>query len=246
MLHRIWHRSTSSCTADESWTKYIVLNRSGSANELETSSRNFNPVAVFNEIKLQSNLSQLETRIRLVLQLADVRILAFGTLTKPRTNLTVNPNARIFLNPPGIMPDSQTSPYYPIPRPFTVVDDHGIYPLSATTMPAFLLNNYHNPSKAYTRLSHPQPSSTHHNYPLLTPGGHDLRWAGLEEIEEHGLHWVGGLMIIAQLLGPSRDFENGVFGGHQYASFDWNDLLAISPWMDEFVTQKIDGPGLGH
>ena len=52
--------------------------------------------------------------------------------------------------------------------------------------------------------------------------------------------------IIAQLLGPSRDFENAAFGGHQYASFDWNDLLAISPWMEEFITQKIDGPGLGH
>lgn len=39
------------CTTDESWTKYIVLNRNGSANELQSSSRSFNPMTIFNEIK---------------------------------------------------------------------------------------------------------------------------------------------------------------------------------------------------
>lgn len=64
------------------------------------------------------------------------------------------------------------------------------------------------------------------------------------ECAPHGL--VISSRIIAQLLGPSRDPENAAFGGHQYASFDWDDLLAIAPWMEEFITKKIEGPGLGH
>lgn len=68
MLHRVSHRSQTSCTADEAWTKlvaifiiavnpktdsirYIVLNRNGSANELEITSRSFNPLVLFNEMK---------------------------------------------------------------------------------------------------------------------------------------------------------------------------------------------------
>lgn len=31
--------------------RYIVLNRNGSANELEASSRSFNPLAIFNDMK---------------------------------------------------------------------------------------------------------------------------------------------------------------------------------------------------
>lgn len=31
--------------------RYIVLNRNGSASELEVSSRSFNPFAIFNEMK---------------------------------------------------------------------------------------------------------------------------------------------------------------------------------------------------
>jgi hypothetical protein len=64
--------------------RYIVINRNGSANELEGTSRNFNPLAIFNDMKyadhcsfsfihpfssddahrLQSNLAHLETHIR--------------------------------------------------------------------------------------------------------------------------------------------------------------------------------------
>jgi hypothetical protein len=64
--------------------RYIVINKNGSANELEGSSRNFNPLAVFNDMKyaeqcflsfiysfssndvhrLQNNLAHLETHIR--------------------------------------------------------------------------------------------------------------------------------------------------------------------------------------
>lgn len=71
-----------------------------------------------------------------------------------------------------------------------------------------VLNSLYNLSEEYTRLSYPQPAFTHRNYPLFTPGSHDLRWAGLEEIEENGLHWVGGLMFViynACVIWPSHE-----------------------------------------
>ncbi|KDR83975.1 hypothetical protein GALMADRAFT_55191 [Galerina marginata CBS 339.88] len=247
VLHRVWHRSVTSCTTDEAWTKYIVLNRTGSANELEMSSRNYNPISIFNEMKLQSNLPHLETRIRLVLDLADVRILAFGTLAKPRSDFNVNPNAHLFLNPPGIAPDRPANVLSKLAsknNSSSLVDDHGVYPMSTSTVPPILFKEYRNPSRTYRRLTHPQPASTHINYPQFTLGGGDLRWLGLEEIEESGLHWVGGLMITAQLLG--HDSQSLIHGRHQYASFGWKDLWAIAPWMEEVITKRIDGAGLGH
>jgi hypothetical protein len=68
MLYRVWHRSWTNCTTDEAWTKsvfsrnmkdispsdayrYIVLNRNGSANLLEVSSRGYDPVMLFNQMK---------------------------------------------------------------------------------------------------------------------------------------------------------------------------------------------------
>ena len=70
VLYRVWHRTHSSCTADEAWTKlvtdtfcvyclirhsslrrYLVLNRNGTASQIECTSRSFNPVAMFNELK---------------------------------------------------------------------------------------------------------------------------------------------------------------------------------------------------
>lgn len=49
---------------------------------------------------------------------------------------------------------------------------------------------------AYTRLIHPQPSQTHRHYPFFTQGGGDLRWIGADKIEDNGLHWVGGMMLV--------------------------------------------------
>lgn len=39
---------------------------------------------------------------QLVVELADVRIIAFGVLNKPRGSTTVNSNARLFLHPSGV------------------------------------------------------------------------------------------------------------------------------------------------
>ncbi|KAE9409971.1 hypothetical protein BT96DRAFT_462336 [Gymnopus androsaceus JB14] len=247
VLHRVYHRSRTSCTSEESWTKYIVLNRNGTANELEAASRGFNPLSIFNEMKLQSNLMHLETRIRLVVQLADVRILAFGTLDRPRSTLTVNPNAHTFLHPPGI-DDLQSL------RSNRVVTDHGVYPLGPDSAD---YPGVSPPSIDFSRLTHPLPAPSHRNYPWYTPGGGDKRWLGSGEDEEEGLKWVGGLMIIAQILTPKtheiggdwlplQDLDLVVGAGRsQYASLTWNDLWAIAPWMEERIANKIDGPGLG-
>ncbi|KAG5648872.1 hypothetical protein DXG03_000221 [Asterophora parasitica] len=201
LLHRVAHRRETCCTADESWTKYIVLNRNGSANELEITSRNFNPLVLFSEMKLQNNLSHLETRIRLVVEFADVRILAFGTLNRLRTH---------------------------VPSPET-----------------------------YHRLTHPLPARSHAEYPYYTSGGGDKRWLGEGEVEEEGLRWVGGLMLIAQIVGPHTHELSGDWlplqdldlvagpGRNQYASFTWEDLWAIAPWMEDRITKNIQGQGLG-
>ena len=39
---------------------------------------------------------------QLVVELTDVRIIAFGVLNKPRGSTTANTNARLLLHPPGI------------------------------------------------------------------------------------------------------------------------------------------------
>ncbi|KAG6817860.1 hypothetical protein H0H87_001692 [Tephrocybe sp. NHM501043] len=255
LLHRISHRNETICTIDESWTKYVVLNRNGSANELENASRHFNPAAIFNEMKLQSNLTHLETRIRLVIDFMDVRILAFGTLNRPRSNLTFNPNAHILLHPPGVGPGclDEASQRHSVFSLSSIVEDHGVYPMQSMSMPAY---TYISTPETYTHPIHPLPALSHANYPYYTPGGGDKRWLGKGEVEEEGLRWVGSLMIIAQLVGPRTqdlsgdwpplqdvDLVNG-FGRSQYASFTFEDLWAIAPWMKERITKTIDGPGL--
>ncbi|KAI0303953.1 hypothetical protein BC826DRAFT_980589 [Russula brevipes] len=238
LLYRVWHRSMITCTADESWTKYVVLNKNGSANELEASSRNFNPLSLFNDMKLQSNLAHLETHIRLVVQLADVRILALGVLNNPRGAFTINRNARAFLHPPGteIAPDPASG--------------------GGSSGSAASGSNARNRHQ-YERLTHPLPALSHAAYPFYTPGGGDKRWLMSGTLEEEGQQWVGGLMLTAQITnaqtslpwgdGPFlQDLDLVVgFGRSQYASFTWADLDCIAPWMKDLVTKRIDGPGLG-
>ncbi|KAF8639687.1 hypothetical protein AX17_000951 [Amanita inopinata Kibby_2008] len=229
-LYRIWHRSVTSCTTDEAWTKYIVLNRNGSANELEGSSRNFSPHVIFNEMK------------QVILELADVRILAFGTLSK-RTLLNYNPNAHALLHPPGI--EKENKPLYsPQLQPKNLIDDHGVYPMQLQASPP--LNHARSPL-SYTFLHYPSPAPLHMNYPFYTPGGGDRRWIGSGELEEDGLQWIGRMLVVAQVLGPSdHAAAAGVeHGRQQYASFTWSDLWAVAPWLEERITKKINGPGLG-
>ncbi|KAH8094859.1 hypothetical protein BXZ70DRAFT_340943 [Cristinia sonorae] len=249
ILGRVHHRSHSSCTADEAWTKYIMLNRNGSANEMEANSRNFNPMVLFNEYKLQNNLNHLETHIRLVVAFADVRILAFGVLNEPRSAFTVNRNARTFLHPPGVQKSSKAD-----------ADDwRSIHSTSSNEdqpMPESQPPVIGDINQVYSRLTYPIPASSHANYPFYTPSGIDKRWFGTGESEEGGRQWVGGMMLTAQLVGPQTnehaidgppfqdmDLVAGA-GRSQYASFTWADLSAIAPWLE--LTKRIDGDGLGH
>ncbi|KAL1946489.1 hypothetical protein VTO73DRAFT_14593 [Trametes versicolor] len=252
MLHRLYHRSHSSCTADEAWTHYIVLNRNGSANLLNGSSRNYNPLTMFHEIKLQNNLAHLMTHARLVVEFKDVRIIALGVLMKPRSTFSVNPNARLFLHPPGITKgedeDAQSS---------EAVSDGSDESFQSTLEPPVpVRNTYGNPKDLYRQLTHPLPSEAHARYPFYTPGGEDKRWLGTDELEEGGRQWVGPMLITAQIIGPQtkehiadvpplQDLDLMVGSGrNQYASMAWTDLTAIAPWLE--LANAITGPGLGH
>ncbi|KAG2156301.1 hypothetical protein DEU56DRAFT_723385 [Suillus clintonianus] len=129
MLYRVWHRTYTACTTDEAWTKYVVFNRNGSVNELESSSRGFSPMAIFAEMQFQSNLSHLSPTIRVVATFADVRVIAIGVLHMPRSSLTVNYNARALLHPPGIEATSTaTRPYNKLTHPLPA-ESHRNYPL---------------------------------------------------------------------------------------------------------------------
>ncbi|KAI0772131.1 hypothetical protein BD413DRAFT_53755 [Trametes elegans] len=252
ILHRVWHRSHSSCTAEEAWTHYIVLNRNGSANLHDASSRNYNPLTTFHEIKLQNNLAHLMTHARLVVEFKDVRIIALGVLSKPRSNFSINHNARLFLHPPGITKGAEEEP----PSSGNVSDGSVESFQSALEAPVPVRNVLGNPRDLYRELVHPLPSRSHARYPFYTPGGEDKRWLGTDELEEGGRQWIGPMLVTAQLIGPQtketvgddpplQDLDLLVGAGRsQYASLSWADLTAIAPWVE--FTQLITGPGLGH
>ncbi|KAK7061946.1 hypothetical protein R3P38DRAFT_2493671 [Favolaschia claudopus] len=219
LLYQTWHRSSTSCTTNEAWTKYIVLNRNGTANLLEASSRGFSPTLIFDDIRLQQNMLHLEMRARVVVQFADIRVVALGTLNLPRSSLTVNSNAKALLAPSCIRTDDAEMPLW-----------------------------------EYSYLNHPLPAQTHIEYPFNTPGGADDRRALQEEAESEGLEWVGGLMLVTQIIAQevnaaplqSEQPQHEILGGRQqYASFAWEDLWAVAPWLEEKITKQIDGPGLG-
>ncbi|KAI0033750.1 hypothetical protein K488DRAFT_47005 [Vararia minispora EC-137] len=219
-LTRVWHRSQTSCTAEEAWTKYITLNKNGSANELEVSSRSFNPLNIFNDMKIQSNLAHLETHVRLVVVFADVRILAFGVLNKPRGTFTINKNARYFLHPPGIERDASAHEFERLSSP----------------LPALSHRNY----PFYT------PGGEDKRW--LGDGAveeNGRQWVGpmmltAQIIGPHTrTHFMDGPAF------QDLDLTSGP-GRGQYASFTWTDLDVIAPWMKELITKRVDGLGLGN
>jgi len=76
-----------------------------------------------------------------VLDLQDLRILALGTLDRPRTNFPVNPNAHLFLNPPGVyanpVESNTISNSRSLQKPSNSLGDFGVYPMSATAIPSY-------------------------------------------------------------------------------------------------------------
>lgn len=141
--------------------------------------------------------------------MADVRIIALGVLNKPKSTLTINTNAHVFLHPPGINLDGkciQPSSWN------NTINDHGVYPIGTESayretdtiwVISLILYSvpltFTLPSNTYARMTHPLPAVSHANYPWYTHGGGDKRWIDCDE-EEDGFHWVGGLMSVARRL----------------------------------------------
>lgn len=69
------------------------------------------------------------------MELTDVRIFALGTLARPRSDLNVNPNAHLFLHPPGIDGGGHSNRFTKLAsmRRHRPVIDHGAYPMSTST-----------------------------------------------------------------------------------------------------------------
>ncbi|CCM00657.1 uncharacterized protein FIBRA_02695 [Fibroporia radiculosa] len=249
VLFRVWHRINTSCTADEAWTKYLVLNRNGTANQLDSVSRNYSPITIFEQLRIQSDLMHLPPSVRVLVEFADVRILAFGVLSKPKTIFGVNPNARQLLHPPGV-------------ENFQVVDhpDIEIASQSSESASDISIERLY-PSRRvglndiYQRLTHPLPVLAFENYPFYTPGGADKRWSRSSALDQGEMQWVGPMLITAQLVGvhtkelfispPQQDGDlvEGP-GRSQFASATFADLVAIAPWLEP--TKWIEGAGLGH
>lgn len=144
---------------------------------------------------------------KLVVEFADIRILAFGVLNRPRSSLSVNANASTFLYPPGLQPaDTRTL------RQVAHPDDNGesearsgilhLEDADAETRKLFnvcldLSDRCRKPApprhSLYDRMTHPIPAPSHALYPWFTPGGGDRRWI-TDDFEEEGMQWVGGLM----------------------------------------------------
>lgn len=153
-----------------------------------------------------------------VVEFADFRILALGTMTIARSPASINVNAHLLLNPPGMEPpglgDSPVAPFYSPISWQRHIDDHGVYPVATTSdvspsESAFVertaiilvavsvsqVLQLPFSSFTYSRLTHPFPAAIHSNYPFHTPGGADARWLNQGEIRE-GSRWVGGFLCV--------------------------------------------------
>ncbi|CAE7195135.1 unnamed protein product [Rhizoctonia solani] len=101
ILEQVNHRLTSNCTSLESWTSYVVILRSGTAATCTAYSRTFSASVIMNDLKRQANLMEYETQARVIVQLADVRIVMLGILRKP-PYYAINTHARELIHPPGV------------------------------------------------------------------------------------------------------------------------------------------------
>jgi len=190
---------------------------------------------------------QFETCIRVVVQFADVRIIALGVRNTPKTAFSVNDNAWHLFHPPKVRLPNEVEGV-PTEDSDTIEDEVEdpvrSVPGADPEVPG--------------RLCYPTPTLGHRNYPRYTSGGFDRRWVDEFELGWSDVKWVGNMMLVAQLVGPhtmepwsrspqlqDSDLVVGP-GRNQYASFCWEDLSAIAPWLDEWIIKKLEGVGLGH
>ncbi|KAG8966550.1 hypothetical protein FRC05_002623 [Tulasnella sp. 425] len=94
----------------------LVSCRHGHLNVTAAYSRNYEAFAVFKELKVQSDLAHQPTQVRVVLELADIRILALGTLHHPKS-FYANKYAKMLLHPLGIKKPFPSSSDINLPEP---------------------------------------------------------------------------------------------------------------------------------
>ncbi|QRV78576.1 F-box-like protein [Ceratobasidium sp. AG-Ba] len=109
-LEQVHHRLTSNCTSTESWINYVVILRSGIAATCTAYARTFSALVIMNDLKRQANLLDYETQARVILRLADIRVVMLGVLRKP-PYFAINKHARELLHPQGVEKwDEETRP----------------------------------------------------------------------------------------------------------------------------------------
>ena len=191
---------------------------------------------------------------QLVVEFADVRILAFGVLNAPRSPLTVNRNARRLLQPPGVYPS--TTDAASIRSGDTASTANTRCGLSIPSKSSIGLNLIPF-TAAMEPMSYPHPMPSHTKYPLFTPGGKDKRWLSDVSEDGSGRQWVGGMLLCAQLCSAETRTHFGELpllqdldlvvgpGRSRFTSFLWEDFDAIAPWLSGHIGKRINGQGLG-
>jgi hypothetical protein len=201
-------------------------------------------------LRLASNLTVHPTTVRVLVEFRDVRVLAFGVLNNPSTSFYRNHNAHVLMCPPGIALPKENLTQQGLALSYQQPD---------ISVPLILVRKF--PLEIQSSLPvlvHPAPAAPFACYPYPTPGSmEDLRFDN--NLSEIGRGWVGPVLLVAQLIGPVTKHpltfvEGPPFDGAelvlgsgrgQYASFDWEDLMTIAPWMREAIPRVIGGPGLG-
>ncbi|KAG9017966.1 hypothetical protein FRB90_012852 [Tulasnella sp. 427] len=110
LLWNVWHRLNTNCTTTQAWCTQ------GHLNVTAAYSRSYEPFAVFEELKAQSDLGHLPTQVRVLLELADIRILALGALHHPKS-FYANNYAKMLLHPPGVEKPFSSSSEVDLPEP---------------------------------------------------------------------------------------------------------------------------------
>lgn len=133
--------------------------------------------------------------IKVLVQFADVRILAFGVQHKPRKSFQINPNATALLRGP---PTHESELFCGGPDLFPLT---GASPMSVETahepMEAGFLSLKRATHLQWQPLRYPRPVDGFANYPNFTPGGQDKRRVITPDgLEESGCVWVGSLMYV--------------------------------------------------
>ncbi|KAH9927230.1 uncharacterized protein B0H18DRAFT_1003605 [Fomitopsis serialis] len=218
VLYRVWHRTSSTCTHDEAWTDYIVLNRNGTTNQLNGTSRGFDPLTIFEQMSCRC------------------RILAIGVLSKPRTSFGVNHLAKALLHPPGIDGDAATKPCHYLPL------RTGAYS-GARASETYRRLSHPLPAPSYENYPFFTPSGEDLRWYIdgdIEEGGMQWMWSMMliaQLIGQNTKPPFGDPSLL------DLELVDGMSRSH-YASLTFEDLKTIAPWIEPM--KWIEGIGLGH